>query len=122
MANFAKLAATAKRLIEKNGRTVTLKKRGQAVADPTHPWRGADEAGVVSVDVKAVILDYVLTPDTSDFVKRGLKRALVAALSATEDLRDFTIMTDGAETWELLECKTLAPADTRLLYEFQVRK
>lgn len=40
MANYAKLAATAQRLIEKNGRAVTLSRRGEIVSDNNKPWRG----------------------------------------------------------------------------------
>jgi hypothetical protein len=126
VADFAKLAQTVKRLIEKNGRNVLVRKRPTAPTDANQPWLGNNDAalvgGKVEVTVKAVIVDYTLTDETSDFVKRGLKRGLVAAASTVQDLRGFTILVDGNDTWEILAVTTLAPADVTLLYEFQLKR
>jgi hypothetical protein len=40
MADFEKLAATAQRLVEKNGRAMQLIRHNRTAADPTKPWRG----------------------------------------------------------------------------------
>jgi hypothetical protein len=41
MADYVRLAATAKRLVESNGRPVSFVRLQDAPADPDKPWRGA---------------------------------------------------------------------------------
>ena len=40
MADFVKLAATAQRLVEANGRAVDLFRVNRTPDDPARPWRG----------------------------------------------------------------------------------
>ena len=54
--NYEKIALTAKRLINKNGRSIQLYKLDGSSADQTKPWRGAAGAPkkIAPVSVKAV--------------------------------------------------------------------
>lgn len=129
------MAATAKRLIEKNGRLVTLRKVAteDAVLNAAKPWRGNDasaepeDGGPVEYEAKAVILDFKLADGTSDLARRGFKRALVAANSVVDDdgaaidLSDVTQIVDGAQTWQVTEVAPLVPGDTTLLYQMTVK-
>ena len=45
MVDYVKLAATAQRLIEKNGREVTVQDKGAAVS--ANAWEGLSDAGTV---------------------------------------------------------------------------
>jgi hypothetical protein len=122
VADFAKLALTVKRLVEKNGRPMTVRQRGHTPLDANQPWRGNNPAGNVDTGVTGVILNFTLTPETSDFVRRGYRRCLVAVASAAVDLRTATQIVDGADTWEVVDCRVLEPGPTPLLYDFAVKK
>lgn len=123
MANYPKLAQTAKRLIEKNGREVTLRREGTAPSDPAKPWRGG-AATVEEVTLRAVILDYSIEESTSDHVKRGDKRAYVAQESATGvNLLEFNrLVESNGETWNIVRAEQLVPADVSLMYDLQLRQ
>lgn len=126
MADFVALAATAKRLIDANGRTVTVTKQGSTPGDPTQPWRGQSTPVVSEVTGKAVFVD----PSTLgalfqnvDNVKRGEQIALFAASNdGGYSLETFDTLTDGTAVWKVEETKLLAPASTRLLYMLRVSR
>jgi hypothetical protein len=132
MANYTKLAATAKRLIEKNGAAVTLRRppTEQAVLNASQPWRGNDPAaaanagGQVEQAAKAVLLDWKLADGSADTTRRGMKRALVAANSVPGvDLADYTALVDPAGTvWKIDGVNPLAPGGITLLFELTLKK
>lgn len=122
MPDYTALAATAKRLVEAAGKPLELRGRVTAPADPAKPWRGPGAAAEAPEAVRGVVLDLVLTADTSDFVRRGDKRALVAATSTAADLRTFSKLFDGTEQWEVESCTLLNPGGVALLYSFHLRK
>lgn len=126
MVDFVKLAATAKRLIDANGRTVTVRKQGSTPVDPAKPWRGQSTPEADSVTGKAVFvspsdLGYVV--ENQDNVKRADQ---VALFSANDDggkaLETFDTIVDGSVEWKILRTEVLKPADTRLIYQFEVSK
>lgn len=125
--DYAKLSLVAKRLIEKNGRTVTLRKLSSTIADNAAPWRGTTGAAV-DCSCKACFFNYDEAEETSDNVTRGSKYAYVAALSAVNnslvpyDLREFESVIDGSETWEIKEVKPLTPGDVTILYRLELKR
>lgn len=124
MADFTKLAATAKRLIEKNGRTVTVQQQAVTAADASMPWRATPTPAAVSVTGKAVFVDSAslgITYVNEDNVKRGVQVALFAASNdGNNELEAFDTIEDGTRTWKITNAEVLQPADTRLLYMFEV--
>lgn len=128
MADLAvKLAATAKRLIEKHGRTVSIVKHGSTDASGTKPWRGVSAPVVATVTGKAVFVPktFVLTSFTADVdgVSEEGEYALFAADNDDgENLETFNVMQDGGRDWKLLRTELIAPGDTRVLYMFQVQR
>lgn len=128
MADFAKLAATALRLIEKNGRTVSFFKRSTTPANALQPWRGtaALDATADPVDVVAC----VVPASGSGFGRRRVvdgelaeafeQVALVAASSfpAGVEVERLSTVLDGKRSWKVENVEKLQPADVPLVYVF----
>lgn len=123
MPNYAKLAATAQRLIAKSGRIITLVEFNSTPADSDKPWRGAvdpridpdntlETSGVFAPPSSAVHLG--MSTEISDFLKKSTQIILVAT---TDDLKDYNevIDTDGMR-WKIKGMEKLRPANTTLLY------
>lgn len=136
MVDFASAAATAKRLIEANGRTVTLLKLNRTEADPTKPWRGPDtdadpsaagEGGKLVVKAAFVPargtgfgrdINASPNPLLSDVEQFALIAA--ASLPTGTDLEDFDLMRDRSKLWRIIFAGLLAPADTDVVWEVGV--
>lgn len=141
MVNYAKLAVTAEKLIEKNGRSVTLVKRSTVPETPSEPWKGpvdevytdgtpgalGDKAGVV---VFAAFVDVSSDSELAEFftslggeVRRGTKAALVAGLSVTpEAIEEFDVVVDGDDVWNIESTDTLRPGTVVLLYALGLKR
>lgn len=124
MVDFVKLAATAERLIEANGRSVTVTKQGKTPVDPNQPWRGSSTPVLDSV---TGIAAFVSPGDLGKVVTNvdQLKRVdQVALFAANNDggklLEDFDTITDGSVIWKIHRAELLKPGATRLLYLFEV--
>jgi hypothetical protein len=135
--DYAKLAATAKRLIEQNGRPVTLYKANREPADPAQPWRGvdlgsaptgADGGGRIS-NVKAAFVPVRGTSLGQDATEgpEGLQRdieqsVLIAATSlpAGSDLSAYDTLLDGGRIWRIYSIGKLAPGTTTLIWDLGV--
>lgn len=126
MADFTRLAAVAKRLIDKNGRTVLVVKQGDTPQDSDQPWRGQGTYPINSVSGKAVFVSEAslgYTARDKDNVKRADMVALFAAANDTgESLETYDVILDGGVTWQILKTELLQPADTRVLYIFEVSR
>lgn len=128
MVNYTRLAATAKRLIEANGRSVTFRMRDRTAANVAQPWRGPDNiptppdgevVTAVGVFVPAEgsglgrqrVVDGTLL-DTSEQV------CIVAATSLPSgtDLGQFSTVEDTGRAWKIDYVDTLAPGATTLIY------
>lgn len=125
MANFTKLAATAKRLIDANGRDVSVIKYGNASQDSDKPWRGQSEYAEATVPGKAVFVPMSSLRSTTSENEEGVLREKEFALFAANndgghELETFNIIEDDGVVWKIVKTELLAPADTRLLYMFEV--
>ena len=126
MADFVKLAKTAKRLIEANGRQVSVLKQAAVPADPAKPWRGQNTAPVATVSGKAVFVspgDLGIVQQNLDNVKRADMVALFAAANdAGQTLEKFDLIQDGTVLWKILRAELLQPATKKMLYMFEVAR
>lgn len=131
MVNYVKIAATAKRLIEANGRTVSLVRLDRDPADPDMPWRGpavVDSAPYDPLDYpspKAVIVPYTEDDIDGTLVRHGDKRAYVAATStavAALNLAEYDGLIDNGEQYKIVSVNILNPGEIIILYEMQLRK
>lgn len=125
MVNYVRSAATAKRLIEENGRTVTLYRKVRTPVDVAKPWRGPDTTPAtpdpnIVAQVKAVIYP-VKEEDVDDgLVRLGMQTAMVAhdSLSPTQDLSDIDAIKDGSYTYKVVKAVVIGPGDVKLVYQF----
>lgn len=128
MANptHVKLAATALKLIAKNGRTVTVRLFDETQSDPSQPWLGAADprgAGMVTVDVSAVFVDPVsgskmgIQITNPEILKRTNQIALIGHPETDENLEDYNEILDAdGKTYGILETQKLQPGETVMLY------
>lgn len=136
MVNYTKLAATALKLIQKNGRTITLIRRSEVPATVGEPWKGAadvaatvgdpdpDLTGKVGIEVSAVFVGrddqelaelFGAVPLTE--VNRGLKVALIAGSDVSpEELTKFDAVIDSGDVWSIEAKDTLRPGPLAVLH------
>lgn len=134
MPDPARSAATASRLIGKNGREVVLEKTNRDAADPAKPWRGP-EAEVASSDGGArVTTTACFVPPGSGLGRSSIRRGAetvdaeqVALISAADlpsgtDLSGYDRMIDGDEVWDVLTTEELRPGPKGILWVLGVRR
>jgi hypothetical protein len=127
VADFVGLAATAKRLIDANGRTITVVKFGSVPQDSDKPWRGRREYHEAEVQGKAVFVPRTLNlasrTEDQDGVDRQMDYFYFAANNdGGFELETFDAIVDGARTWKIASVELIAPADTRVLYQIEVQR
>lgn len=126
--NYENLANTAERLIEENGRDLTLIKGSETVADPTKPWREDLVAGETRFTIKGVIVRYDNEDIDGTLIKRGDRQALVAHNSVEDEstgsviIEKFDRVLDGGVDWKIIEVTSWEPGDTRIFYDMQLRQ
>jgi len=120
MVDYVKLAATALRLVEKNGRTVQFVKLDTTpLADSTKPWRGTSNPRTTpdaTLDLKAVVVGPTslgFKTTVSDFLKKSEQIMIVAT---TQDLSQYNEIVDNSRRWKIDGFEKLAPAGTTILY------
>jgi hypothetical protein len=140
--DYDKLAATAKRLVEANGRAVTLLKANRSPETPSEPWRGpdvSDEPGVAEGgdSISGVLacfvplgsglgllgMDRAAEIDGGPSLLRNVEQvALVAATSLPNgtDLAEFDAIRDGGRIWKIHIVSSLRPATTGLIWSLGV--
>jgi len=124
--DYVNMQAIAKRLIEANGRDVTLLDSGSTLFDATKPWLGVtdnfNEATATKITAKAVFIDYKEQVIDGELIKRGMKRCLVAftGLSSQVDVSNFEGIDDGAVVWKIEGVKIVQPGTSVVIYEFMV--
>lgn len=125
MVDYARLAATTKRLIDANGRTVSIVGDVTTPADAARPMLGPDFSAGPSL-AESVIAVFVPASggglgQLADVLGASLKGfdqvALIAASSVTASIYSFDRIIDGTDTWAIKKINVLQPADTGLLYE-----
>lgn len=116
--DYVRSAATAKRLIEKNGRTVEIIKVETDPADASKPWRGpADPSRTVVASPKALIVDVEEKDVDGSLVRLGMRKAYIAHTSVNMDLSDTDFVRDSSRDYKVCKVGVIKPADTPILYE-----
>ncbi len=131
MVNYANLKSLAERLIEANGRNLTLVRRDQGnLIDANEPWRGSTEASEISFVVKGVFTEFEKEDFAGSLVRRGDKRVLIAEQSVLDEsggatnlkIEDYDHILDGGVRWKILSVEAIQPGDTRIFYDLHVRQ
>lgn len=135
MANFPKAAATAKKLIEANGRAVDLIRLNRTADDSAKPWRGtstAPDAGEGGLEIPGVIVAMVpatgsgfgrLLADEGGSLKVAYEQvgllatdSVVAAGFTADDVEGCDLLRDGTKVWKIVTRGHLRPADRSVLF------
>lgn len=127
--DYTKIAATAKRLVEKFGRTMTFIRLDRSVDDSTKPWR-ANADPRATPDASTDVIGVQIHPDSSrdlgskilmpELISATEKIVLVAATSTVEDLTTYEEVLDDGVRYKINRFDVLEPGDTRLLYFFAI--
>lgn len=134
MVNYVKLAATAQRLIEANGRDVTLYKKELTPAAAAKPWRGVPASTapestmgpikIAFVPVGGSGLGYLLQDENGQVSKEITQEGLMAADSITAlsppptelDPKLYSTVVDGSRAFRIVKIGELKPGDTSLIF------
>lgn len=129
--NYTRFRALAERLIEANGRSLSLVRKDQGnPVDPAKPWRGSTGAADITVTVTGVVIDFEKDEVDGTVILRADKRVLVAAKSVTDEggsavnlnIEDYSDILDGGTRYRIINAQVIEPGDTRILYDLQVRQ
>ena len=127
--DYTNIAETAQRLVDKYGRSITLKRHSETPADASKPWEGPDKSSpAAEVTTKGVFVSpgegakLGLAVESDDLLQRSEQIAIVApGPSETEDLATFDELED-TEIWRVVKANKLQPAGTAILYFIGVRR
>ena len=138
MVDFAVSAALAKRLIEANGRDITLVKPGATtLRDVTKPWLGYDNPLNSGEEVTATVKGVFSNEDANvrygdqsgsdeTFANSKIDRYFLVAATSTalagQDIREFQYVRDGTNRFRITNISVLKPGDTDILYYIGVEQ
>ncbi len=131
MVNYANFRNLAERLIEENGRTLTLIRMDQGnPTDSAKPWAGSTEAAEERFDVTGVIIAFEKEAIDGETVRLGDKQILIAAKSVEDDsgsatnidIEDYDVVLDGTVRWTIVIAELIEPGSLRILYDIHVRR
>lgn len=129
--DYASFRLLAERLIEANGRDLSLVRRDQGnFTDPAKPWRGSTEADTITVIVKGVFIEFEKEDFDGTLVRRGDKRILIADKSVIDEggsavnlkIEDYDHVLDAAVRWKIITAVLIEPGDTRIMFDIHVRQ
>lgn len=140
MVNFVAAQALAKKLIEANGRDITLIKLSEVPADTSKPWRGPTSAAVFlpgtpdptvvvkkGYTTKAVFvkseteMGMDFADATGTLVRNGELAFLIPAVDLEpEEVEEFDSIDDGGRTWKIIDVDLLKPGPLRIMYVLKV--
>lgn len=129
MVDYVKLAATAKRLVAKNGREITFVRQSEIALDPLKPWNGP-QAGETLFTTRGVFVP----PNTvrqfglsalgegTEFIDLiAFSEQIVILYQEQEDIRLYTTLRDGVD-WNIIGTQVLRPAELNVLAFVGVRR
>lgn len=130
MVDYVKLAATAERLITKNGRLIEFVRSVGSPIDPAKPWKGStDIEEVVSLSAVFVTPNQVrifglsALGDAVGFQDMiAVSEQLLILFPGENDLRRFQTVRDGSVNWNVTAYQFLKPGSINLLAFAGVRR
>lgn len=117
---YARLARTAQRLIDRFGALETIKGYVDT-PNPSTPNRPGIRT-FAELSMRAVFLDIESKLIDGTLVKAGDMKVLVGANSMKVDPSIVGTITRGDEVWSIVNIKPLNPGGIKLIYTLQVRK
>jgi hypothetical protein len=122
--NYTKAAASAEQLLRNFGKNVTVRKQVAGTYDPA-----TSSAAITNVDTtaKGALLNYTRMQygqhtEAGTLIQVGDKKLLLSPVNLTSDPTASDLIIAGGFTWNIIDVKTLRPADVTVLYEIQLRR
>lgn len=135
MVNYTALAATALRLVEANGRSVSLKRDNRTPDNAAQPWRGtstapdAGQGGATETAIMAFVpasgsgLGRIAANAEGQLAVAYDQVGLVAASSVPGvDLEAFDRVLDAGVDWRIVTRELLQPSGTPLLWVLGLKR
>lgn len=131
MVDYVAFRSLAERLIEANGRDISLVRRDQGnPTDPAKPWRDSTEVATITVVVKGVVIEFEKEDFDGTLVRRGDKRILIADKSVIDEggsaanlkIEDYDHVLDGGTRYKILSAELIEPGPLRIMFDLQVRQ
>lgn len=121
----ADFEALAKKLIDVNGRTISIINLNETPPDPNKPWRGQADptSGQTAVTGKGAFVP-LGGSDLGHRFSESDPDDQVCLFPAADDqgfpLEDFDEILDNTTRWQIKETQVLQPGNSRFLYFFRV--
>lgn len=121
---YDRMAATALRLIDQFGQTITVRNPTEGSYDPV---TGTTTPGLPNDQpAQAILKDYALQQSGASYaegteIRQGDKEITIAAHGVAKPLMTTQIIADGV-TWTIVSIKEINPAGTALVYKVQGRR
>lgn len=131
MPDYARIAASSSRLIQKFGRAVTFIKKNETPSNASQPWKGPASGGETELELYGV---FVPPSAVRQFglPSLGFGTELENLIASSEqicitqpgetDLREYSTLLDGTLRWGILTVQVLRPADKTLLAYVGVKR
>jgi hypothetical protein len=131
MVNITSLRLVAERLIEANGRTISLVRRDEVTPlDPAKEWRANTTTTQVTISVIGAFIDFDSDELDGTIIRRGTKRVLISAKSAEEagvnsltDIENYDRLLDADNTsWSVDAVSVIQPGTEKVAYDVRVSR
>lgn len=140
MPDYQKLAQTAKRLIDKNGRSITISRLDRSPLDTSKPWRGEPSPRATGgVERSLTTIGVFVHPDglrdqtmtrpfgfsaiDEELLKRFNQIVLVSGAGTSfQNLEEFDEVTDGSSSWKIELVVRLQPGDVNIMSALALAK
>ncbi len=114
---YARMQATAERLIARFGYVTQLERDGAPTGPPHNPQPGEPSRH----DCTVVDLEYSLTDRDTTLVQQGDKLGLISTAVDIQPGKDDRLLL-GGQLYHLIDLQPLSPGGQVLLYEFHARR
>ncbi|HFF6004463.1 hypothetical protein [Stenotrophomonas maltophilia] len=114
---YARMQATAERLIARFGYVTQLERDGAPTGPPHNPQPGEPSRH----DCTVVELEYSLTDRDTTLVQQGDKLGLISTAMDIQPGKDDRLLLSG-QLYHFIDLQPLSPGGQVLLYEFHARR
>lgn len=131
MVNYSRLATTAARLIQSNGRSITFCKLNETPTDPTKPWYGPGDGEETLLALNGVFVPpntvrqfglSALGEGTEFKDLIAFSEQVIITAQGDNDLREYTSVIDRNDRWGIIGLQVLRPGDDSIIAFVGVRR
>jgi len=124
--DYARAVALAQRLIDKNGRGITVQQLSATPADANKPWKGAGAPTVAAQATPKGVFVPASGNDLSSFgidneLLKRVEQVVLIAADGTNAFDEFHRISDGV-LFKIEWVRVLKPGDTVIIYAMGVKR